>query len=362
MKKDTKILKVGIFSPYLNILGGGERYILSIARALSRENEVYLYADKQIKKSSFEKFGIVLKRTHFLPVNILYKQNFLKRYYHLRQYDLFLYMTDGSIFFPGAKKNFLLIQSPLHIPEIDYKNRLKLSSWQIICYSQFMKDIISKRLGNRSKIFTLAPCIDLPNNKKLSDTKENIILSVGRFFPFPHNKKHLALIDIFKSGYDKYFYGWKLVIAGGLTEEGGRQILAQIKEKTKEFPIEIMVNLPSSKLLQLYQKAKIYWHAAGMGEDLEMYPEKAEHFGIAPLEAMAYGAVPVVFNGGGLKDIITDGQGGYLWNSKEELIDKTYSLIIDDKLWQQEGTKAKKEAENYTCDKFYEKLEKIITG
>lgn len=359
----TKPQKIGIYSPYLAMLGGGERYIFSIASTLSQKHQVFLYADKDIQEKSRQRFGIPLKQIHFLPEELISKQNLLNKYFTLREHDLFFYMTDGSVFFSGAQKNLLLIQSPLHIPKFNFLNKLKLSNWRVICYSQFMQDIIRQKWGEDLKISALPPCIDIPNNGFMKgESKENIILSVGRFFPYPHDKKHEVLIDIFKSSYKKSFNGWKLVIAGGLTEEGGRVILEKLIRQSKTFPIEIKANLSSKDLTKLYQQAKIYWHAAGFGEDLINHPEKAEHFGIAPLEAMAYGAVPVVFNGGGLKDIISEGAGGYLWDTKEELINKTSRLTTDSALRQQQAHMARQKAQNYSCGKFYAKLEKIIEG
>ncbi|MBI3379800.1 glycosyltransferase family 4 protein [Candidatus Gottesmanbacteria bacterium] len=358
-EKEIKNLKIGIYSPYLNIFGGGERYILSIARAFSQDSEVYLYADKDLSKRSLEIFGINLKNTHLLPSDLLLQQNFLKKYAYLHKYDLFFYMSDGSLFFSSAKKNFLIVQSPLHIPNKNFLNRMKLANWKIICYSQFMRNIIRQKLNCGIKSLTLAPCIDVPN-KKEKVTKDNIILSVGRFFPYPHDKKHEILVDLFKKSYSKYFSGWKLIIAGGLTEKGGDDIFRRLKDKSIGYPIEIMSNLSSDRLLEFYQKSKIYWHAAGFGEDLTTNPEKAEHFGIAPLEAMANGVVPIVFNGGGLMDIIDGENGGYLWNTLEELTQKTVNLIVDEKLLTHQEKLVRAEANKYSCDQFYGKLEKII--
>lgn len=358
----NKSLKVGIFSPYLEILGGGERYILSIAHVLSQDHDAYMYAGEDIGKKSKEKFNIILNRVHFLSIDLIRKQNLFSRFLTLRQYDLFFYMTDGSLFFSGAKKNFLIIQSPLHIPESNLINKFKFSNWQVICYSQFMKMIIQQKLGNNMKISALPPGIDIPSNQNNWENKENIILTVGRFFLFPHDKKHEILINIFKNNFKKYFNGWKFIIAGGLTEDGGRQIFAKLQNQVRGLPIEIYTNLSADNLNKLYQKAKIYWHATGFGEDLQKYPEKAEHFGITPLEAMANGTVPLVYNGGGLKDTISEGQGGYLWDTPEDLVEKTYNLINDEKLLDQQRIIASLKAKDYSSDRFYEKLEKIISG
>lgn len=355
------MIKVGIFSPYLDILGGGEKYLLSIAEALSSRADVVIYADPHIKEKSLTRFNISLKRVQFLPADAIRTQNVFKRYSYLSRYDIFFYMTDGSIFFSGAKKNFLIIQSPLHIPSTTLPNKLKLVNWQILCYSQFMQDIIRRKMPGFARISSLAPCVTVPGDDKLVVEKENIILSVGRFFPYPHDKKHEMMVDLFRANHKKYFSGWKLIIAGGLTEEGGRQILQKLKDKSRGIPVEIMVDLPSYKLEKLYKRAKIYWHAAGFGEDLALYPERAEHFGIAPLEAMANGAVPLLFSGGGLRDI-TGNNDDFLWRGENELLAKTYDLIQNAPMLAQKAKKAYKMSKAFSCDKFYAKLEKIIAG
>lgn len=362
MKKEIKNLRIGIFSPYTRMLGGGEKYIFSIASALSRENKVYIYADPQIRKKARDIFGIDLNNVNFLPLDTLNSQNPFQRYFYLSRYDLFFYMTDGSVFFSKARKNFLIIQSPLHIPQKDLLNKLKLSNWKIICYSKFMQEIIRKKMGSNRSIFSLPAYVDIPQNKVKQADKENIILSVGRFFPYPHDKKHAVLIKTFKDAYKKYFSDWKLVIAGGLTETGGKKILDNLKKLSVGLPVEILTNISSARLTMLYTKAKIYWHAAGFGENLIEYPEKAEHFGISPIEAMAYGVVPVVFNGGGLKDIIKEGCGGYFWSSEKELVDKTVDLTTGKTLLDEQSAEAYAKAKDYSYANFYENLEKIIAG
>lgn len=350
--------KVGIFSPYLEVFGGGERYILSIASLLSLNYEVSIYADKTIIGKAKDILNIHLDRIHFLPTEQYCTLNFLNKYITLNKFDLFFYMTDGSIFFSGAKKNFLIIQSPAHIPPSDLLNKLKLANWRILCYSQFMQDIIYKKIGIKADI--LPPCIDEGKFSSTHVQKENIILTVGRFFLYPHNKKHEIMLTFFINNYKKYFTGWKLIIAGGLTEAGGQDLINKLKNQSKEFQVEIVVNPSFVGLQRLYQKAKIYWHATGFGEDLEKYPERAEHFGITTVEAMTHGTVPVVFNGGGQKEIISDSVDGFLWENEQDLLEKSYKLISNNKLWQDVSKKAREKASFYSVQKFYAKLEKII--
>lgn len=360
MGKTKHPQKIAFYSPYLDILGGGERYILTIAEALSARHEVYFYADLGLKDKINKHFNITLERVHFIPSDLFRLNNLFIKLKKLRHYDVLFYMTNGSLFFSSARKNFLIIQSPAHLPGTDILSLLKSFNWKIVCYSQFMQKIIKRRLGKDAVI--LSPCIDVKVFNSSFSEKENTIITVGRFFKWPHDKKLDVLIDVFKNNSDKSFSGWKLIVAGGLTEGSGEEILVNLRKEAEGHPIEIVVNPDFSVLLSLYKKAKIYWHAAGFGENLEQSPEKAEHFGITTLEAMAAGCIPVVFGGGGQLDLVKEGVNGYIWKTKKELVDKTVSLMGKEKLSHEIASRAEEYAQKYSCGKLNENLEKIIYG
>jgi glycosyltransferase involved in cell wall biosynthesis len=343
-------MKIGIYSPYFHILGGGERYLSTIAEYLSRDTEVTIFAESSIKEKAKSVFNITLDRVHFLP-----KEKFRAN----KLFDILFYMTNGSLFFSLSRKNFLIIQSPSHIPSSKLVNRIKLLNWRIICYSQFMYEIIKKRLNISSII--LPPAIDTVHFKHAASKKKNIILSVGRFFSHLHNKKHDFLIEVFKNNYRKTFKDWELIIAGGMVDKDGERLMIKLKKQSDDYPIEILANIPFDKLKSLYQDAKIYWHAAGFGEDLVKYPERAEHFGITTLEAMSAGCVPVVFEAGGQKDIVIDGVNGYFWQKEEELVQKSMRIISDRKLFDHLSLSAQKRSDDFSLTSFYEKLNKLIS-
>lgn len=360
MGKTEHPLKIAFYSPYLNMMGGGERYILSIAGALSTKHEVYFYADSTVRDKIRKNFNININRVRFIPNDLFRTNNLFIKLKKLSSYDILFYMTDGSLFFSSARKNFLIVQSPVHLPGTNILSSLKGFNWKILCYSSFMQGIIKERLGKDATI--LSPCIEIDAFKSDFGEKENTIISVGRYFKRPHDKKLEVLIEIFKDNFNKCFSGWKLVIAGGLTEESGQGVLANIRKIADGFPIEIVVNPDFLYLFDLYKKAKLYWHAAGFGEDLLQFPERAEHFGITTLESMASGTVPVVFGAGGQLDIISEGTNGYLWKSENELVEKSVNLIENSELLRKISNKAVEYAQQYSCNKFNEKLEKIIYG
>lgn len=358
MKKSAERLQIGIYSPYIDMLGGGERYVFSIIQTFLPDHDVSLYTDRSIIEKSKLRFGISLEGVQCLPVSLLVTKNALNRYIHLGRYDVFFYVCDGSLFFSGAGKNILIVQSPVHIPVSTPLQTIKLRNWEIVCYSDFMKRIIEKQTGKQAYI--LAPAIDTSRFYNKDIKKEAIILSVGRFFQAPHSKKHDILIETFKKHAKSHFKGWRLVIAGGLTEEGGRRLVESYRKQSEGYFIEVLDNVSIEYLTDLYKRASIYWHAAGFGEDLKTHPERAEHFGITTLEAMAAGCVPVVFCGGGQKEILERTHSGLLWNTEEELASYTQKLISDKAVWQTMSKKAIVRAQGFSQGAFEKNLMKFI--
>lgn len=351
-------MKIGIYNPYLKILGGGERYIASIAEAFQVNHEVDLYTDvKDIKSKILTQFNINLDKVNIKSDKLFSQKGILQKSFGFRQYSIFFYVTDGSLFLSLASKNFLIIQSPVHIPPKKFLNKLKLFNWKLICYSQFISDIIQKKLNMPSIV--LPPTIE--NMSYQDRPKENIILNVGRFFLYPHNKKQDVLIEVFKENYKDKFKDFTLILAGALTEKGGEDYLNNLKKASQGLPIKFSINNTYEELRLLYNRSKFYWHAAGFGEDLNIFPERAEHFGITTIEAMSAGCIPIVYNSGGQKEIVRHNQDGFLWNTKDELVDATYQLIKNKGNFSKFREAARKRIENYSKEKFYETLETITS-
>lgn len=352
----NKKMKIGLYSPYLDILGGGERYILTMGQYWGETHQVDVFWDDLLLKEKLSKYlNLDLKRVNFVD-NIFRRQNLLKRLIVLRDYDLFIFVTDGSLFFSPAKQNILVIQSPAHCPNLTSSGmRFKFKSWQtVLCYSSFVKKIIDKKLPRPSTV--LPPPVDTASFSP--EEKKNIILSVGRFFPWLHSKKQEVLIRAFKELWQKGLAGWELCLVGK-SEKGAEDYLEKIKKETQGFPIKIITDASFSQLAKIYGQAKIYWHATGFGENLEKHPEKAEHFGITTVEAMAAGCVPVVIKAGAQPEIVQN-KSEYLWETLEELGAKTLKIVKDQNLWRRLSLAAQKRSQDFSKERFSQRLDEII--
>jgi glycosyltransferase involved in cell wall biosynthesis len=356
-------MKIGIYDPYLDTLSGGEKYILSMATCLMPENDVFIFWDKNkeddFKKLALNKLGLDLSSIKFFKNIFDSKVSFGARYMESRQFDAIIYLSDGSIPLVGTKL-FIHFQFPTEwINGDSIKNKIKLLfTKDIICNSRFTKNFIDRKLNVKSKV--LYPPVDLRINRDIK--KENIILHVGRFATDSagsNYKKQDVMIKTFKNMVGSGLSNWKMVVIIGVKKED-ENMTNKLKVSAKDYPIEIIENPSNEILWKYYSKAKIYWHATGFGENLEKFPEKAEHFGISTVEAMGAGAVPVVINAGGQKEIVENNRSGYLWNTLEELISKTNNLIEDERKWKMMSARAVERSKIFCGDRFCIDLKNII--
>lgn len=350
-------MRIGIYDPYMDTLGGGERYVLTAAACLSKYHTVNIFWDEEdILRKAEKKFNLNLS-------NVTIHKNIYSQTYSLHQrlistskFDVIIFLSDGSIPWFFAKKNILLFQFPVNWVKLSLSTKAKLTRVnKIICYTNFVKQHLDKTF-HRSSLVLSPPVEDVSDP---SVKKENIILSVGRFTKGMNAKKQDILINSFKKLYDGGLEQWKLIVAGSYLPED-KDFVEALEKNAKGYPIEIVANVPYSKLVSYYQKAKIYWHAAGYGEDLVKFPERAEHFGITTVEAMGAGAVPIVINAGGQKEIVHDCENGLLWDSVDELQQKTHQVIKDDALRVRLATNAKKRAKDFSEEKFCNGVQKLI--
>ena len=167
--------------------------------------------------------------------------------------------------------------------------------------------------------------------------KADAILSVGRFATLGHSKKQLEMMAAFRRLECVRLSGWEYLSVGSL---GTRMRMPSISEKSGAQPpaaARVLANVDRMQLKRFFERSKIFWHAAGYGEDETLRPQFSEHFGIVTVEAMSAGCVPVVINKGGQSEIVDHGVSGFLWNTLEEMMDYTAQLKEDNELRQRDG-------------------------
>ena len=153
-------MKAGIYDPYLDTLGGGERYIMTVAYCLAKNGwkvDVF-WDDKAIKRRIQDRLGIKIERVNFVP-DIFKKAGIIRKWQFLKKYDLIFYLSDGSIPFLFGKKNILHFQVPFHdIGGRNLLNKIKLK--KMITDIVKLKDLpkeIDKCFNNQSLKMIVEP-------------------------------------------------------------------------------------------------------------------------------------------------------------------------------------------------------------
>lgn len=361
MKKQT----IAIYNPYLETKGGGEKVCLALAAALAQDenNSIYLLTHNEVDITSLGQYfnidlsrvktryiysdGTLSKILNKLPIpgkvrNFFFDVQVLKQI-RKHRYDVFINNCYQSnlpnpsstgiymCMFPqklrqtesisAIKKLYYLFVDILYKVFLHPGHKNGIFSYGLItANSKYTQHYINEYWHQKSDI--LYPICD---NMSSDDVrKKKIILHVGRFFENSgenHHKRQDFLLDTFKKMPELHKKGWELHFAGSVAEDVGalKYILSLIKE-ADGVPVFFHFNSSFNEIKTLYNEASIYWHATGFGSKVELHPEKQEHFGIATVEAMSTGTIPVVINAAGQKESVIHGTNGYLWDTQEELI------------------------------------------
>lgn len=344
--------KALIVSPYLDHLGGGERYMLSVAEVVEKLGySVYFAWDnlKEIQELSMM-LGIRLEEPRLAPEvkNLYSARNPAKMFFATRGYDAVVYLSDGSIPLLGGARNIVHMQVPFHdVHGTSWKNQIKKRFIdEIIVNSRFTKAVVDREYSIRTRV--IYPPVATPQT---NGSKKKIILSVGRFEPSLNAKKQDILIDAFRR-VSPSLPEWELVLAGA---SAGDEWVKQLKKNAEGLRIRFEVNVSYEKLYSLYSQAGLYWHAAGYGIDEKKNPELVEHFGITTVEAIRMRCVPLVVPYGGQREIVTD--RSLQWEKVADLVDKTRKLAQDS---QREKKLDGLDTARYTHENFAESIRRIL--
>lgn len=189
--------------------------------------------------------------------------------------------------------------------------------------------------------------------------KRNLILSVGRFSGFQLgtlSKRQLEMMRAFlELERESDLVDWRYATIGAVGNRAGdHEYFDEVSALTRgaRNSIQTVANASRPLVKELHESAKIFWHAAGFGDDEATNPELMEHFGIATVDAMAAGAVPVVINKGAQPEIVEHGVSGFLWDTIDQLKSYTTALIADDNLRSQMAAAAQTRAETFSREAF----------
>ena len=326
--RSTTGLRVGLFTPYALIPGGGEMYLLSLAESFLPDAEVTLITPESYSRVRL----LTMARELTLDLDRLSLAT-LQKAQKMAEFDLFIAMSN-SVLPPIAglgKRNVHVCQFPFPIA-VGQQRQLASGYEFIAVYSEFVRShttAATRRLQLPEKpIHVISPPVNLVD--RANTRKKNLILSVGRIFTGDHCKRHDLMIEVFRNILARGYQGIELHIAGSLHPESRhREYFVQLQEMARGLPVFFHLNTSRQELEKLYRSALVYWHAAGIGVDITASPEKCEHFGITVVEAMSAGCIAVVADQGGPAELVDHTRTGFHFRDGSELAELTGRILTE---------------------------------
>ena len=335
-----------VIHPYLDIYGGGERVCHHIIKALNAHGQqvellTFDFDEAKYARIIGEKLPsditvrMLGKRetVEAKPPLSVYKRRqkivkMLKAYKATAQYDYTFSTQTLSAFettlFDKAKKNFAYV----HFPEIPYdyehsKRSKRMYLWLykkllerhineldlLFCNSTYTKDMTEKywsKFGIKETAVSYPPVEDKFWSNKPLIGRTNRVLCVARFIP---GKRHEILKQLAAN-----FPNLEFVSAGLLRNSEQSWFESFSKDLPANYSLK--PNLSETEIIKLFQDSTIYCHLM-----------QGEHFGIAPMEALASGCITIVHDSGGSGEFIPP---EFRWKTIEDL-KATITKLTDSK-------------------------------
>ena len=368
---------LALYDHTLHLIGGGEKYGCTLAHALQDDFDVTLIAHQPVTTADLMKWydlDLSRCRVKIMPLEFFSAGNrgridpdlvsartenpFLDVSRESGNYDFFVNNSMLEMVYPLANYSFFVC----HFPERQKGAYFYAQHYgHLICNSLYTAAWIEKkwRLSPRHHIY---PPVDMEPAPGELPPKEKIILGVARF-ESGGSKQQLEMITAFArlcAEQPEAMRGWKLVLCGGSSSanpylDGIREMLAA----QPALPVQLEVNIPLPALKAWYARADIFWHFCGLGQS---NPANVEHFGMSTVEAMQNGCLPIVFDGGGQREIVENGISGFRFASAGEMRAQTLRAIADPGLRRRGGAAARSRGAEFNRAVFTARARGLFLG
>lgn len=302
--------------------GGGLPYVLAIAAALAEDDEVRVRFPVALQTDLAKRLfpippGLRLEHDPRRPTLAREAADVLAGF-GLRR--VVVQATEVPRL-RGLRNAHLVCEFPFQ-RRLGPGSRLRLRLFRsVVANSAYTARWIERRWGRPARVLH-PPVSPIPPGEK-----RPWIVAVGRFASGGRSKRQLEMVEVFQTLIERGLAGWELHLVGtGQDPESVRRVV----EAAGDLPVVIHLDASRQELEEVCGAASVFWHFTGALEDPESTPERMEHFGIATVEAMSAGAVPVVVARGGQPEIVEG--SGILWESFEDCAQQTWRLCHDEPL------------------------------
>ncbi len=267
-------MSIAIYDHGLHFMGGGQKYVATIASLLQNEFDITFIANKAVAVSDLESwYGLNLSgcKIQIIPLGFYEKRGmqcidssiivedmdnpFDEIARESKNYDIFINANQLEKVKPLSPISIFFC----HFPNTFRNRHFAVDDYTfIIANSQFTVKWLDKR-WNLKPTFLLYPPVEMATVKV---PKENIILAVGQF-EAGGTKKQIELIKAFRSllaDYPEECQGWRLVLVGSSIPRNPYLKTVQNLLKQDSRAIEVKVNADLDEVKSLYDRASIFWH------------------------------------------------------------------------------------------------------
>jgi glycosyltransferase involved in cell wall biosynthesis len=339
-------MNVAIYNASWQTMGGGEKYLCTIADVLSRDAafDITLLIDRpDVTGEKLRRFfDLALDRVTLKQIDsadlgsaiasadiAIIQTNYRPIRSRANRTVYILHVPYGPLGAGAITRRIMLGEFKEAVKDLVRARLLheaRLASGAIV-NSFFARDALLRHHGIAAT--AIQPAID---DFLRPGTKDKIILSAGRFFRGLYNdKRYDVMLEAFRNlcaGSPEH--GWQYWVAGSCgTDAASQQYLARLRKDAEGLPVVFHVNPSYAFLTECYNRATIFWHAAGYGVDQDIHPERMEHFGMTTVEAMSARCIPIVYDGGGQREIVTHGSDGLFWSTIQQLVGHTRAVMND---------------------------------
>ena len=210
-------------------------------------------------------------------------------------------------------------------------------------YNEFISSAVAKMkdlaMPTPHRLVVYPPVTLLEPEADLHDVSKTMraasIILTGRFFDDVQGKKHLEAITAFEKLQTLSLLNPdttrrpKLYLVGHqMPGEKHEAYTAKVKERAaKVGNVQVITNMGGAEMISLMKQVSVVWSfTGGLDSDPKHNPADSEHFGIAVVEAMSTGAIPVLVDRGGLREIV-NGDPAHLSSTFDDFAFKTHRYV-----------------------------------
>ncbi len=316
--------KAVIYTPFDIRAGGGERYLLSAARALAATHDVVIATEGDTSRAriQFVCHALGIEPFAFSTATLRDVLSSPSRP------DIALVM--GNEIVPAVpafgRRNIYHLQFPFPWRNVGRYDFRSVAAYDcLIVNSDYTRDWTLRRLADVGintppPVHVVAPPVRLLAPRAGARAAGPLrVVTVGRFFTAGHSKRQDVFLDIVERLRAGGIAVQATLIGGVHNSPEAKAFFQGIEARARSMTgIQIVADASRWEMERALYAADAYVHCAGYGVRPSINPEMAEHFGISIVEAISAGCYPVVVAAGGPGEIIRKANVGASYASIDE--------------------------------------------